>query len=67
MVEALVALTRRLGIVAVAEGVERPDQHEALVELGCPKAQGYLWGRPAVDLPPAQVASLHVVRGAATD
>jgi diguanylate cyclase (GGDEF)-like protein/PAS domain S-box-containing protein len=67
MVEALVALTRRLGIVAVAEGVERPDQHEALVELGCPKAQGYLWGRPAVDLPPAQVASLRVVRGAATD
>jgi diguanylate cyclase (GGDEF)-like protein/PAS domain S-box-containing protein len=67
MVEALVALTRRLGIVAVAEGVERPEQYDALVELGCPKAQGYLWGRPAAELPAAVVPSLHVVRGAATD
>lgn len=67
MVEALVALTRRLGIVAVAEGVERPDQYAALVELGCPTAQGYLWGRPAVELPAVHLASLHVVRGAATD
>jgi diguanylate cyclase (GGDEF)-like protein/PAS domain S-box-containing protein len=67
MVEALIALTRRLGIVAVAEGVERPDQYAALVELGCPKAQGYLWGRPAAELPVAPLAPLRVVRGAATD
>jgi len=40
---------------SVAEGVERPDQYAALRELGCSKAQGYLWGRPAVELPPAPV------------
>jgi EAL domain-containing protein (putative c-di-GMP-specific phosphodiesterase class I) len=66
MVEALVALTRRLGIVAVAEGVERPEQHAALLALGCPKAQGYLWGRPAETLPPVALPALHVVRNAAT-
>jgi diguanylate cyclase (GGDEF)-like protein/PAS domain S-box-containing protein len=67
MVEALVALTRRLGIVAVAEGVERPEQLAALERLGCPKAQGYLLGRPAPELPLLTSASLHLVRGAATD
>lgn len=72
MVEALVALTRRLGIVAVAEGVERPAQLQALVELGCPKAQGYLWGRPAAELPPvgrpgSGAAPLRVVQSALAD
>ena len=70
MVEALVALTRRLGIVAVAEGVERPSQLRALVELGCPKAQGYLWGRPDAELPALPSSStsvLHLVGEVATD
>ncbi|MFN8169113.1 MAG: EAL domain-containing protein [Candidatus Nanopelagicales bacterium] len=69
MVEALVALTRRLGIVAVAEGVERPAQLQALVDLGCPKAQGYLWGRPAAELPGARTvpSTLRVVPAAVAD
>jgi EAL domain-containing protein (putative c-di-GMP-specific phosphodiesterase class I) len=33
-----------LGIVA--EGIERPDQLDRLIELGCPMGQGYLLSRP---------------------
>jgi predicted signal transduction protein with EAL and GGDEF domain len=44
---ALVELGRALGLSVVAEGVERPEQHEVLVDLRCPLAQGWLYGRPA--------------------
>jgi EAL domain-containing protein (putative c-di-GMP-specific phosphodiesterase class I) len=30
----------------VAEGIEREDQRELLVELGCDLGQGYLLSRP---------------------
>jgi diguanylate cyclase (GGDEF)-like protein/PAS domain S-box-containing protein len=46
MVEAIVAVTRALGLDAIAEGVERAEQVERLRELGCRQAQGYLLGRP---------------------
>ena len=51
MVEALVALTTRMGLVAVAEGIERPAQLEVLRELGCRHGQGYLLGRPVPTWP----------------
>jgi EAL domain-containing protein (putative c-di-GMP-specific phosphodiesterase class I) len=35
-----------LGLACVAEGVERPAQHERLKELGCAYAQGFLLARP---------------------
>jgi EAL domain-containing protein (putative c-di-GMP-specific phosphodiesterase class I) len=47
IVGAVVDLTRRLGLVSIAEGVERPEQAEILRELGCVRAQGYRYGRPA--------------------
>jgi EAL domain-containing protein (putative c-di-GMP-specific phosphodiesterase class I) len=31
----------------VAEGIEHPEQLDALRELGCDLAQGYLFARPA--------------------
>lgn len=34
------------GIVSVAEGVERREQREILVELGCDIGQGFLFDRP---------------------
>jgi EAL domain-containing protein (putative c-di-GMP-specific phosphodiesterase class I) len=43
---AIVSLGVTLGLEVVAEGIERPDQMEALRELGCPIGQGYLIGRP---------------------
>ncbi|BBE70714.1 putative bifunctional diguanylate cyclase/phosphodiesterase [Oharaeibacter diazotrophicus] len=47
IVEAVVNLARRLGMVSVAEGVETAEQAELLRTLGCDRLQGYLLGRPA--------------------
>src|SRR4051812_2714300 len=43
---ALVRLGHDLGLHVVAEGVETPEQLEALRAAGCPFAQGYLISRP---------------------
>jgi EAL domain-containing protein (putative c-di-GMP-specific phosphodiesterase class I) len=43
---AIVALGATLGLDVVAEGIERPDQFEALRALGCSMGQGYLIARP---------------------
>ena len=40
------ALARKLGLTAVAEGVESMEDWQMLAELGCDIAQGYLIGRP---------------------
>jgi diguanylate cyclase (GGDEF)-like protein len=47
IVGAITALGRSLGMVTVAEGVERPDQLERLRDEGCSEVQGYLYGKPA--------------------
>ncbi len=57
MVEALLALSHRLDITAVAEGVEREEQVDELIELGCRLGQGFLLGRPSPQLPGALVRS----------
>ncbi|MGY2001668.1 putative bifunctional diguanylate cyclase/phosphodiesterase [Blastococcus sp. SYSU DS1024] len=46
LLRSVMALADALELVLVAEGVETPEQARALVELGCPRAQGYLYGRP---------------------
>ncbi len=43
---AIIALTRSLGIRCVAEGVEAPEQMQALMELGCEMVQGFWLGYP---------------------
>jgi EAL domain-containing protein (putative c-di-GMP-specific phosphodiesterase class I) len=47
VVRAIQALAGTLGIYTIGEGIETPDQCEALGELGCQHGQGYLFGRPA--------------------
>ena len=42
---ALMGLGHGLGLTVTAEGVEKPAQAKALLELGCEQAQGYLYGR----------------------
>jgi len=46
VVGALVQLGASLGLDIIAEGVETQAQRTALVALGCPFAQGYLFSRP---------------------
>ena len=46
LVEAVITLTRGLGVEVLAEGVERADQLEWLKEQGCGLVQGYLVGHP---------------------
>ncbi|WP_226346902.1 putative bifunctional diguanylate cyclase/phosphodiesterase [Agilicoccus flavus] len=60
---AVLDLVRSLGIEAiVAEGVGDPAQVDALVALGCPMAQGWLFGRPCSvrDVPAAVGAATEV-------
>jgi EAL domain-containing protein (putative c-di-GMP-specific phosphodiesterase class I) len=44
-----------LNLKPVAEGIERPDQLERLMELNCDLGQGYLFAKP---LPSEELATL---------
>lgn len=46
IVEAVIKLGRELGLNVVAEGVETKAEERVLRALGCPLAQGFLFGRP---------------------
>ena len=47
IVTAITGLAHTLGIKVVAEGVETADQAACLRELGCDRAQGFLYAKPA--------------------
>lgn len=55
VIQAVVSMSRNLGISVTAEGVETAEQLEALRCLGCSDAQGYLFSRP---VPAAEVMGL---------
>ena len=38
-------LSKGLGLVATAEGIENEDQLASLLKSGCQQGQGYLFGR----------------------
>ncbi len=46
IVAGVLGLAHALGVGAVAEGVEKPEQADRLATMGCELAQGYLWSRP---------------------
>ena len=55
IVQAIVFLAHSLGLIVVAEGVEREDQLKLLWQLECDRVQGYLFARP---MPAAAVTRL---------
>ena len=54
LIEAVLNLCAALGIESVAEGVETEEQRLALIELGCTRAQGWLFSPP---MPEVEVES----------
>jgi len=59
LVRTILAMGDSLGLDMVAEGVESVRQLQALAELGCPKAQGFLISHPVpADSVSATVAAL---------
>jgi EAL domain-containing protein (putative c-di-GMP-specific phosphodiesterase class I) len=46
VIRLILTLATELGLDAIAEGVETQQELRVLAELGCPKVQGYLLGRP---------------------
>ncbi|MGV2102314.1 MULTISPECIES: putative bifunctional diguanylate cyclase/phosphodiesterase [unclassified Rhizobium] len=55
IVSSVIALSRKLGKAATAEGVETVGQQDFLIAAGCTDLQGYLYSRP---LPCAEFAAL---------
>jgi EAL domain-containing protein (putative c-di-GMP-specific phosphodiesterase class I) len=53
LVETLVRMSRQLGIVTLAEGVETAKEAEICRSLGFELFQGYFFGRPEAELPTA--------------
>jgi EAL domain-containing protein (putative c-di-GMP-specific phosphodiesterase class I) len=58
MLKAIIQLAHNLGIWAIAEGVETPEQYERLRRAGCRYGQGWYFGRavPASELRAAEEA-----------
>ncbi|MDE2599335.1 MAG: EAL domain-containing protein [Rhodocyclaceae bacterium] len=52
IVEAILGMSRTLGLHVIAEGIETDAQLSILQQLGCEAGQGYLFSRP---LPPAEL------------
>ncbi len=49
LIAGVVAVAQSLGLTVVAEAVENESEHQELHELGFDLAQGFLYGRPAID------------------
>jgi len=46
IVTAMVGMAKRMGMVVVAEGVEKISERDYLVEIGCDLIQGFLYSKP---------------------
>jgi diguanylate cyclase (GGDEF)-like protein/PAS domain S-box-containing protein len=66
IVRALVAMAQTLGLLVVAEGVERPEEVVQLRGVECPFGQGFLFSRPLASEAAATLAALRLTVGAAT-
>jgi EAL domain-containing protein (putative c-di-GMP-specific phosphodiesterase class I) len=67
IVASVIGLAHAVGALCVAEGVETATQYEALAELNCDFAQGYLFSRPvpAADIHRALEHCARIINGTA--
>lgn len=61
LVESLVRMSRQLGIVTLAEGVETGPEADACRKLGFELMQGYYFGKPAAELPSENLHAATIV------
>jgi EAL domain-containing protein (putative c-di-GMP-specific phosphodiesterase class I) len=54
IVDAIIAMAKRLKLHVLAEGVETPQQAARLLHMGCYRMQGYYFSRP---LPAGEIAA----------
>jgi len=52
IITSLAAIGRRVSASLIAEGIEREEEHRALVDLDIEYGQGFLLGRPSFQVPP---------------
>ena len=52
IITSLAAIGRRINATLIAEGIERDEEHRALVDLDIEYGQGFLLGRPSFQVPP---------------
>jgi len=55
IIQTIISLARNLGMDALAEGIEKPEQLTAVRDMGCGFAQGFLFAKP---LPPDEILEL---------
>lgn len=55
IVQTIISLARNLGMDALAEGIESPEQLNTVRDMGCGFAQGFLFAKP---LPPDEILEL---------
>lgn len=46
IIKAIIMMTKAMGLKTIAEGVEKQEQLDKLIELGCEEIQGYIFDRP---------------------
>lgn len=51
LVRTMITMCHELGIQVVAEGIEVPEERDAIVWAGCDLLQGYLFAKPGVAFP----------------
>jgi diguanylate cyclase (GGDEF)-like protein len=49
VVSSVISMGHQLGLRVVAEGVERAQERDALIAMGCDEAQGYLFSPPVAE------------------
>jgi EAL domain-containing protein (putative c-di-GMP-specific phosphodiesterase class I) len=52
IIASLASIGRRINATLIAEGIEREEEHRALVDLDIEYGQGFLLGRPSFQVPP---------------